>query len=58
MKTKIVIVVDGGVVQEVFSNSSEVEVKLVDYDNQPASTREKEVQFHEILAEYPQALSF
>ena len=34
---RIVIVVEGGNVQEVLSNLPDIEVRLIDYDNEPAA---------------------
>jgi len=35
MKTKAIVYVQGGVVQNVISNDPDFEVKVVDYDNEP-----------------------
>ncbi len=36
LKTRIVIYVDGGIVQDVLSDTASVEVMIVDYDNERA----------------------
>ncbi len=46
MKTKIVIFVSGGVVNDVFSNNPDVMVELIDYDNREEMT-EKEAEADE-----------
>lgn len=55
---KIIIIVDGGNVQEVLSNNQDIEVELVDYDHKPASYLEREEDFMVHIKECPYALNF
>jgi len=54
-KNKVIIIVDGGRVQNIFSSApeSEIEIEVIDYDAAPESTKKKEETFHYLVSKFP-----
>lgn len=48
---KIIIIVDGGNLDTVFCSEPDVEVEVIDYDNDPKSTSDKEDEFKKLANE-------
>jgi hypothetical protein len=50
---KIIIYVEGGNIQEILSSDKDIEIEIIDYDNEPATYKEKEEIFHKNIEECP-----